>query len=94
MYTLFTLTNLQQHYTIQTLALQGLQVCRVRFTTTSVCVVLITVVKNNHIYICSDNPDNTPTTRAMARGVPPTIYAKTSAYYNSFLPKTVREIKK
>ena len=49
---------------------------------------------NDYDELCSDNPDNTPTTRAMARGVPPTIYAKTSAYYNSFLPKTVREIKK
>ena len=43
---------------------------------------------------CSDNPDNTLTTRAIARGVPPTIYVKTSAYCNSFLPKTVKEIKK
>ena len=37
---------------------------------------------NDYDELCSDNPDNTPTTRAMARGVPPTIlYAKTSAYY-------------
>ena len=50
---------------------------------------------NDYDELCSDNPDNTPTTRPMARGVPPTIYAKTSAYYNSFLPnKTVSEIKK
>ena len=49
---------------------------------------------NDYDELCSDNPDNTPTTRAITRGVPPTIYAKTSAYYNSFLPKTVREIKK
>jgi len=33
-------------------------------------------------------------TRATSRGVPPpTIYAKKSTYYNSFLPKTVREFK-
>ena len=43
---------------------------------------------NDYDELCSDSPDNTPTTRAMARGVPLTIYAKTSAYYNSFLPKT------
>ena len=49
---------------------------------------------NDYDELCSDNPDNTPTTRPMARGVPPTIYARTSAYYNSFLLKTVREIKK
>ena len=42
---------------------------------------------NDYDELCSDNPDNTPTTRAIARGVP-------QAYYNSFLPKTVREIKK
>lgn len=34
-----------------------------------------------------------PSTRSAARGDPPTIFAKTSAYYNSFLPKTVRELK-
>ena len=49
---------------------------------------------NDYDKLCSDNPDNTPTTRAMARGVPPIVYAKTSACYNSFLPKTVREIEK
>jgi len=32
-------------------------------------------------------------TRATSCGVPPTIYAKKSIYYNSFLPKTVRELK-
>ena len=38
-------------------------------------------------------PTNMPTTRAAARGDPRTIYAKTSAYHNSFLPRTVRELK-
>ena len=37
-------------------------------------------------------PTNVPTTRAAARGDPRTIYAKTSAYHNSFLPRTVRGI--
>ena len=37
-------------------------------------------------------PINMPTTRAAARGDPRTIYAKTSAYHNSFLPRTVREL--
>ena len=32
-------------------------------------------------------------TRAAKRGDPPTIYAKSSVYHNSFLPKTVREFK-
>ena len=37
---------------------------------------------------------NMPTTRAAAKGDPRTIlYAKTSAYHNSFLPRTVRELK-
>ena len=36
---------------------------------------------------------NQPTTRAATRGDPPTIYAKTSVYHNSFLPRTVREMK-
>ena len=39
------------------------------------------------------NVNNKPITRATARGEPPTIYAKSSAYYNSSLPKTVRELK-
>ena len=34
-----------------------------------------------------------PTVRAAARGDPRTIYAKTSAYHNSFLPRTVHEPK-
>ena len=46
---------------------------------------------NDYDELCSDD---TTTTRAMARGVPPTIYAKTSVYYNSFLSKAVREIEK
>jgi hypothetical protein len=36
---------------------------------------------------------STTITRAAGRGDPPTIYAKTSIYHNSFLPKTVRELK-
>ena len=43
--------------------------------------------------LMSVKPDNIPNTRAATRGDPPTIYAKTSAYHNSFLPKTVRELK-
>ena len=39
------------------------------------------------------NSKDMPITRATSRGAPPTIYAKTSVYYNSFLPKTVREMK-
>ena len=38
-------------------------------------------------------PTNMPTTRAAARGALRTIYAKTLAYHNSFLPRTVRELK-
>ena len=37
--------------------------------------------------------NNASISRATARGEPPTIYAKSSAYYNSFLPKTVSELK-
>ena len=37
--------------------------------------------------------DNALLTRATTRGLPPTITAKTSIYHNSFLPKTVRELK-
>lgn len=33
------------------------------------------------------------TTRAVSQHQPPTIYAKTSTYHTSFLPKTVRELK-
>ena len=35
---------------------------------------------------------NMPTTKAAAKGDHRTIYAKTSAYHNSFLPKTIREL--
>ena len=35
-------------------------------------------------------PTNMPTTRAAARGDPRT---KTTAYHNSFLPRTVRKLK-
>ena len=38
-------------------------------------------------------PINMPTTRAAARDDPRTINAKTSAYHNSFLPGTARELK-
>ena len=38
-------------------------------------------------------PTNMPNTRAAARGDPRTIYAKTLAYHNSFLPRTIRELK-
>lgn len=38
-------------------------------------------------------PNVTVTTRAASRGELPTIYAKKYVYYNSFLPKTVRELK-
>ena len=31
------------------------------------------------------------TTRAAARGEPTSVYAKSHAYYNSFLPKTIRD---
>ena len=48
---------------------------------------------NDYEELFSDCSDNTPTTRATVRGVLLTIYAKTSAYCNSFLPKTVREMK-
>ena len=44
--------------------------------------------------LMNNNSDIAPQTRAKTRGDPPTIYAKSSAYYNSFLPKTVREMKK
>lgn len=43
--------------------------------------------------LINERPANTITTRATARGEPPTIYAKSSAYHGSFLPKTVRELK-
>ena len=43
--------------------------------------------------LINDRPANVAVTRAVTRGDPPTIYAKKSVYYNSFLPKTVRETK-
>ena len=45
--------------------------------------------------LINDRPDNAAVTRAVTRGGPPrsAIYAKKSVYYNSFLPKTVRETK-
>ena len=54
------------------------------------------LVNDYYDKLCSDNPDNnTPTTtRSMGRAVLPTIYAKTSAYNNSYLLNIVREIKK
>ena len=33
------------------------------------------------------------TTRAAARGEPTSVYAKSHAYYNSFLPKTIRDLR-
>ena len=38
-------------------------------------------------------PTNIPTTRVAARGDPCIIYAKTSAYHNSFLPGAILELK-
>ena len=52
------------------------------------------VLVDDYDELLSNNTDNTPATRAMTRGDPRTIYAKIPAYYNSFLPKTVREMKK
>ena len=43
--------------------------------------------------LMEQRPGNVAITRAAARGDPPTIYAKTSVYHNSFLPRTVRELK-
>jgi hypothetical protein len=43
--------------------------------------------------LINDRPANAAVTRAVSRGDPPTIYAKRSVYYNSFLPRTVRETK-
>ena len=44
--------------------------------------------------LINTRPTNMPTTRAAARGdPPPTIYAKTPAYHNSLLPRTVRELR-
>ena len=43
--------------------------------------------------LINNRPANVAVTRAVTRGAPPTIYAKKSVYYNSFLPKTVHETK-
>ena len=43
--------------------------------------------------LIQDRPAETVSTRATTRGEPPTIYAKKSVYHNSFLPRTVRELK-
>ena len=43
--------------------------------------------------LMSEQSKDIPITRAATRGDPPTIYAKSKTYYNSFLPKTVRELK-
>ena len=33
------------------------------------------------------------TTRAAARGVPTSVYAKSHVYYNNLLPKTIRDLR-
>jgi len=47
---------------------------------------------NNYDELMSTN-NYTITTRSQTRGEPPTIYASTSTYHQSFLPKTIRELK-
>ena len=39
------------------------------------------------------NDQNQVSTRAAARGEPTSVYAKSHAYYNSFLPKTIRDLR-
>ncbi|XP_067930519.1 uncharacterized protein [Watersipora subatra] len=43
--------------------------------------------------LIQDHPTEMGTARAAARGEPPTIFADKSVYHNSFLPRTVRELK-
>ena len=43
--------------------------------------------------LMNTRPPDMAVTRAVSRGEPQTIYAKSSAYHNSFLPRTVREMK-
>ena len=43
--------------------------------------------------LMNERSSNIAVTRAAARSEPPTIYAKKNIYHNSFLPKTVRELK-
>ena len=43
--------------------------------------------------LINDRPDDIAITRAASRQHPATIYAKSSTYHGSFLPKTIRELK-
>ena len=59
---------------------------------------LITSLSNEALsYSCDElmntRPPDMAATRAVSRGEPQTIYAKSSAYHNSFLPRSVREMK-
>jgi len=38
-------------------------------------------------------PDNFVQTRAQSKGIPASIYTRNSSFYNSFLPRTIRELK-
>jgi len=48
---------------------------------------------NSYDELMNSKTQNTRSTRASNRVDPPTIFAKSAAYYSSFLPKTVWELK-
>lgn len=48
---------------------------------------------NSYDKLINDRPDDIAITRAASKQHPATIYAKSSTYHGSFLPKTIRELK-
>ena len=50
------------------------------------------VLANSYDKLINDRPDDIAITRAASRH-PATIYVKSSTYHESFLPKTIRELK-
>ena len=52
-----------------------------------------TLLSSAYSEIVNDWNQKSMTTRAAARGEPTSVYAKSHAYYNSFLPKTIRDLK-
>ena len=51
------------------------------------------VLASSYDQLVNERPSGFKVTRTAARGEPQSTYAKTPTYYNSFLPKTVRELK-
>ena len=51
------------------------------------------VLSSAYSEMVNDRNQMSMTTRAAARGEPTSVYAKSHAYYNNFLPKTIRDLR-